>query len=187
VLHLRMPAAIPLEDEMRARMEQLAAALPAHGVEVETRELPFPLEDFAHLQETLCYWEAARILLLPGRMRLAEGLTRLLLPYVEMDVAEYAEARRRRAKYQADFAALSAPFDAVLCPAARGVAPLGLQQTGDALMSRFWTILHIPNVTVPLWRSAAGLPLAPQLLAPLGTDRELLRIAQWLHELNPVG
>src|SRR6185312_9529417 len=58
LLHLRMPKALPLEDAMRAAIDELAFALGA-----ETRELPFPLEDFAHLQETLCYWEAARILL----------------------------------------------------------------------------------------------------------------------------
>jgi len=160
---------------MRARMDGLADTLGA-----ETRELPFPLDDFAHLQETLCYWEAARILLLPGRMRLAEGLTRLLTPYVAMDVSEYAAARQRRAAYQAQFAELAAPFDAILCPAALGVAPLGLQQTGDALMSRLWTILHVPNITVPMWRSSAGLPLAPQLIGKLGEDRALLQVAQWL-------
>jgi Asp-tRNA(Asn)/Glu-tRNA(Gln) amidotransferase A subunit family amidase len=177
LLHLRMPEEVKLETDMREAMEGLARELGA-----DTRELPFALEDFAHLQETLCYWEAARILLLPGRMRLAEGLTKLLAPYVEMDVAVYAAARQRRAAYQAQFAELAAPFDAILCPAALGVAPPGLQHTGNALMSRFWTILHVPNVTVPLWRSAAGLPFAPQVVGKLGDDRALLQVAQFLFE-----
>jgi len=182
LLHVRMPGAVPLEDEMRARMDALARALP--GVDVETVELPVPLDDFAGLQPALCFWEAARILLAPGRMRLAEGLTNLLQPYLEMDIAPYAEARRKRARYQEQFTALIAGFDAVLLPAALGVAPVGLANTGDALMSRFWTPLHVPAVTVPLWR-AGGLPLAPQLLGALGADRELLQVAQWLFETNP--
>ena len=78
-----------------------------------------------------------------------------------------------------------AGFDAVLLPAALGVAPVGLGNTGDAVMSRFWTPLHVPAVTMPLWRSAEGLPLQPQLLGALGADRELMEVAQWLFETNP--
>ena len=181
VLHVRMPAAVPLEDEMRERMDALARVLPG----VETVELPVPLDDFAGLQPALCFWEAARILLAPGRLRLADGLAALLEPYLEMDIAPYSEARRKRARYQEQFAAMIAGFDAVLLPAALGVAPVGLGNTGDAVMSRFWTPLHVPAVTMPLWRSAEGLPLQPQLLGQLGADRELMEVAQWLFETNP--
>jgi Asp-tRNA(Asn)/Glu-tRNA(Gln) amidotransferase A subunit family amidase len=49
-------------------------------------------------------------------------------------------------------------------------------------MSRFWTALHGPAMTVPLWRSESGLPLGLQLLGGLGEDRALAATAQWFFE-----
>ena len=118
----------------------LAASLRDAGVEVATIDLPFPLGDFRCLQQELCYWEAARLLLAPRRMRLAPELESLLGPYLAKDMTDYAAARRRRQTYQAEFDALAAGCDAVLLPAATGVAPATLAETGDAVMSRFWTV-----------------------------------------------
>ena len=63
---------------------------------------------------------------------------------------------------------LAAACDAVLLPAATGVAPATLADTGNAVMSRFWTALHVPAISVPIWHSAEGLPLGLQLLGALG-------------------
>ena len=90
------PPELPAEDGYRDRMEEIAAALARSGMTGEVAELPFPVEDFAHLQETLCYWEAARILLAPGRIRLTDQLTTLLRPYLVMGIGPYADARARR-------------------------------------------------------------------------------------------
>jgi Asp-tRNA(Asn)/Glu-tRNA(Gln) amidotransferase A subunit family amidase len=49
-------------------------------------------------------------------------------------------------------------------------------------MSRFWTALQVPAFSVPLWRSADGMPLGLQMLAGLGKDRELASLAQWFYE-----
>jgi Asp-tRNA(Asn)/Glu-tRNA(Gln) amidotransferase A subunit family amidase len=54
--------------------------------------------------------------------------------------------------------------------------------TGDAIMSRFWTALHVPAVSVPLWLTPERLPLGLQLLGGLGTDRRLVETAQWFYE-----
>jgi Asp-tRNA(Asn)/Glu-tRNA(Gln) amidotransferase A subunit family amidase len=76
------------------------------------------------------------------------------------------------------FDALVAGYEAVLTPAATGTAPQ-LSDTGDAVMSRFWTALHVPAFAVPMWRASDGLPLGLQLLGRLGMDRGLAAIAQW--------
>ena len=178
LLLLRTPPEIPLEAPYRGLLDSLPTTLGS----IEAADLPFPSEDFAHLQEILCYWEAARILLAPNRMRLAEGLVAQLQPYLDMDLAEYVAARRRRAAYQAEFDALASGYDAILVPAATGVAPPTLAHTGDAIMSRFWTALGVPCVTVPIWRSDEGLPLGLQLIGRLGADRALMALAQWLLE-----
>ncbi len=182
VLVLRLPDWLSAGDGLRERILELADALRGTGMEVAEIDLPFPQEDFLHLQEQIGHWEASRILLAPGRLRLSKQLDGLLRPYLGVGVEEYAVARLRREQHQARFAALMSGWDAVLMPAAPGAAPAGLESTGDAMMNRFWTALHVPAITVPQWRSAEGMPLGLQIIGPLGSDRRLVKIAQWFHE-----
>jgi Asp-tRNA(Asn)/Glu-tRNA(Gln) amidotransferase A subunit family amidase len=181
LLVLRLPPEIPHDDGYRERMAELTERLRREGVGVTALDLPFALKDFTGLQRELCYWEAARILRMPKPVRPVPQLEALLAPYRDMDIARYLSARVRRQAYQAEFAALAAGCDAVLTPAATGAAP-GVGDTGDAVMSRFWTALQVPAMTVPMWSSAEGLPLGLQLLGGLGTDRALAETAQWFFE-----
>ncbi len=71
-------------------------------------------------------------------------------------------------------------FDAVLTPAAPGEAPKGLESTGNPIFCTSWTYLGTPAVTLPLLRSAAGMPLGVQLVARRDNDARLLRTARWL-------
>ena len=134
---------------------------------------------------------SGRILLAPGllargRLRLLPELVALLGPYLDSATARYAAARRRRQTYQARFDELAAGYDAVLLPAATGAAP-PVTNTGDAVMNRIWTALHVPAITVPFWRTADGMPLGLQLVAPLCADRALIETAQWFHERAATG
>jgi Asp-tRNA(Asn)/Glu-tRNA(Gln) amidotransferase A subunit family amidase len=105
----------------------------------------------------------------------------LLQPYRDMEIAPYAAACRRRLAHQTTFEILAADCDAVLMPAATGAAP-AREDTGDAVMSRFWTALHVPAMAVPFWSSRAGRPLGLQVVGRFGTDRALAAVAQWLFE-----
>jgi Asp-tRNA(Asn)/Glu-tRNA(Gln) amidotransferase A subunit family amidase len=186
VLLPNLPPELPQEDGYPQRLAALAAALRADGIVVETLALPIPAVDFRALQQEICYWEAARILLAAGRMRLLPELVALLGPYLDSDIVLYAAACRRRQAYQARFDELSTGYDAVLLPAATGAAP-PITNTGDAIMSRLWTALHVPAITVPFWRSDEGMPLGLQLVGPLGADRALVEMAQWFHERRIAG
>jgi Asp-tRNA(Asn)/Glu-tRNA(Gln) amidotransferase A subunit family amidase len=157
------------------------SALRREGVRAERLVLPFPAGDFGGLQKELCYFEAARLLLRADDPHVSEEAKSFFAPYLDVDIAAYAAAARRRLAYQGEFEALAAPYDAVLMPAAMGAAP-ARRDTGDAVMSRFWTALQVPAFSVPLWRSADGMPLGLQMLAGLGKDRELASLAQWFHE-----
>jgi Asp-tRNA(Asn)/Glu-tRNA(Gln) amidotransferase A subunit family amidase len=176
-----LPTKLSQEDCYKERLAALVLALRAEGIVVDTPELPIPTEDFRTLQQEICYWEAARILLAPGRTRVLPELVALLGPYLDSDIAGYADARRRRQRLQERVDAFAAGYDAVLSPAATGVAP-PVATTGDAVMNRIWTALHVPAISVPFWLSAEGLPLGLQLVGPLGTDRALVETAQWFHE-----
>lgn len=72
--------------------------------------------------------------------------------------------------------------DAILCPAATGPAPNGLDHTGSAIFNGLWTLCGVPAVTLPLLTSSGGLPMGVQLVAGRGNDARLLRTARWLFE-----
>ena len=71
-------------------------------------------------------------------------------------------------------------FDAIVTPAAPGEAPRGLESTGNPIFCTLWTYLGTPAVTLPLLRSAAGMPLGVQLVGRRHGDARLLRTARWL-------
>ncbi len=71
-------------------------------------------------------------------------------------------------------------YDAILTPAAPGVAPRGLDSTGNAVFCTIWTYLGTPAVTLPLLQGESGLPIGVQLVARRGNDARLLRTARWL-------
>jgi amidase len=181
LLVLRLPPQLPLADEYAARIEEASARLQGAGVQIATLDLPVPIADFHNLQKELCYWEAARTILPPCRVRPVPALEALLVRYRDSDLTNYAAARRRRQEYQAQFDSLAAEYDAVLLPAATGVAPM-ISDTGDAVMSRFWTALHVPAISLPVFCNDQGLPLGLQLLGRLGMDRSLIETSQWIFE-----
>jgi Asp-tRNA(Asn)/Glu-tRNA(Gln) amidotransferase A subunit family amidase len=71
-------------------------------------------------------------------------------------------------------------FDAILTPAAPGVAPRGLEATGNPIFCSIWTYLGTPAIVLPLMRSEEGLPLGAQLVGRRGNDARLLRTARWV-------
>ncbi len=182
LLVLLVPSDVPIGDGYPERIAELARALTWDGFAVDTVDLPFSFDDFANLQKLICYWEVARILSAPGSFAATQELKEHFAPYLDLDIAQYANARRRQISCQAQFQALADPYDAVLMPAATGAAPLTLADTGDAVLNRFWTALHVPVLSVPIWKSEHGIPLGLQVIGKLGEDRSLCEIAQWLVE-----
>lgn len=71
-------------------------------------------------------------------------------------------------------------YDAILTPAAPGVAPKGLASTGDPSFCTLWTLCGMPALSLPLLESTNVLPLGVQLVGPRSGDARLLRTARWL-------
>jgi len=70
----------------------------------------------------------------------------------------------------------------LIMPSTTDVAPLYDEGTGDPIMSRAWTLLGLPSITLPLLNQTRSLPLGIQLAARPGQDRFLLSVAQYLLE-----
>ncbi|BFV58179.1 amidase [Kitasatospora sp. CMC57] len=103
----------------------------------------------------------------------------------EIDPAAYTAALHARSRYRRRLAALTAAegIDLWATPAATGPAPVGLESTGDAVMSLPWSHAGWPALTLPAG-TVDGLPVGLQLVAPAGADEQLLR---WAAGILPGG
>ncbi|MDO9411296.1 MAG: amidase [Pseudolabrys sp.] len=70
--------------------------------------------------------------------------------------------------------------DAILTLSTRGVAPLGIEATGDPLFCSFWTLTGMPALNLPILADDEGLPIGVQLVGAPGRDEKLLRSARAL-------
>lgn len=89
-----------------------------------------------------------------------------------------SEAKRRLAKLAAVLEPILQPFDAVLGASCGIVAPLGLEATGPSDFSKFWMAFGLPQINIPLPRSAGALPVGLQVIGGFRGDSNLLRAAQ---------
>ena len=88
--------------------------------------------------------------------------------------------RDRQDQCRALLDAVFATADLLVAPGAPGVAPVGLESTGNPVFQRIWTAVGTPCLGFPaLWRDD-GLPLGLQAIARPGEDRQLLADAATL-------
>lgn len=75
---------------------------------------------------------------------------------------------------------LMADYDVLLTPSVAGEAPVGLHSTGNASFCAIWTSMHVPAVTLPLFKGPNGLPVGVQLTGKRNNDRKVFEAARWV-------
>ena len=115
-----------------------------------------------------------------GREQLSVPLRQLIERGRNYRAVDYTGAVAAIAPLNAALDYVFDEYDAILTPAAPGVAPRGLASTGNPIFCTLWTYLGTPAITLPLLQSEAGLPLGVQLVARRNNDARLLRTARWL-------
>ena len=116
-----------------------------------------------------------------GRARLSERLRTRIERGRAHPAARYLEALAQIPRLNEGFSELyEQKYDALLTPAATGVAPAGVASTGDPVFCSLWTMCGLPALSVPLMSGANGLPLGVQLVGPRHGEGRLLRTARWL-------
>ncbi|MFY9601067.1 MAG: amidase [Pseudolabrys sp.] len=101
----------------------------------------------------------------------------------KVTATEYLAAIRDARRYADGMASIFEQLaDAVITLSARGVAPLGIEATGDPVFCTLWTLTGFPSLNVPLLANADGLPIGVQLVGAPGRDERLLRTARALVE-----
>jgi Asp-tRNA(Asn)/Glu-tRNA(Gln) amidotransferase A subunit family amidase len=172
-----------LETQARETIERYLEAAAAAGARIEEASLPVPLERLVAAQQAIERAEKAHTLG-PEVDRHGDAVSAQLRAYLAeaQSVAreDYLAARRladeQRWRWHERFAA----FDAVLAPATLGVPPAGLEQVGDPLLCRPFTLLGVPALALPGAWTVDGLPVGLQLAGVLHGDRRVLAVARWL-------
>ena len=98
----------------------------------------------------------------------------------KISVIDYLFAKHQRASVSAAIEECFGRFDAILCPAALGGAPKGLESTGDPIMQTVWTFCGLPTISLPMLQLPGGLPLGVQAVGAFKDDARLLRCTRWL-------
>ena len=166
----------------RAAVESAAERLARAGAAVEEAMLPAAFEALPAAQDTIMAVDASRSLAREREQhadRLSEPLRDLLARGAATSVDDYAAAVALADRCRASLDDVFAGFDAVLTPAARGEAPVGLDSTGDPLFCRAWTLLGTPAISVPGMTGSSGMPVGMQLVGRPGADWALLGVASW--------
>jgi Asp-tRNA(Asn)/Glu-tRNA(Gln) amidotransferase A subunit family amidase len=97
----------------------------------------------------------------------------------KVTAVEYLAALRDARRYAAGLSEIFERADAIVTPAARGVAPSGLSATGDPVFCSLWTLTGMPALNLPVLTGEGGLPLGLQLVGEHGRDERLLRTARF--------
>jgi Asp-tRNA(Asn)/Glu-tRNA(Gln) amidotransferase A subunit family amidase len=94
----------------------------------------------------------------------------------------YIEAKRLAQECRTRLDALLGGIDVLLTPAAFGEAPVGMPAFAGVPLYQIWTTLHVPAVSIPVFKGPAGMPIGAQLIGKRHDDRKLFACAQWAWE-----
>ena len=114
---------------------------------------------------------------------LSQPLQDLLILGESISFEDYTAIGRHRDACLANIDDLFGDADAILAPSTLGEAPLLEEGTGDPALSRAWTLLGLPSITVPCGTGKNGLPLGLQIACRFGEDAKLLSVARWFERV----
>jgi Asp-tRNA(Asn)/Glu-tRNA(Gln) amidotransferase A subunit family amidase len=160
------------DGDVLTALAAVAGRLSDQGWAVREMAMPPAWRHLPEQQEVLMAAEVARNLhaALGDRISQISGSAQAIVARGDSCLAsEYLAARQARAEALQALEPLAAVTELVLAPSALGVAPEGLEHTGDPVMCRPWTLLGLPAANVPAWRRPDGLPVGVQLV---GTRRD---------------
>lgn len=179
---VRPPGWDSADPQLRDAFNELVEALGDQAF-----EMPLPaLFDTASEQRKLINFAEMSYHYYPYWRDAADQLGKVTRDAIEQGNAtlarDYLSARDMPKLLNAALDEMLARCDAILCPAATGPAPKGLETTGDPIFNSLWTLCGTPCISLPLLTSQERLPMGVQLIGARGNDARLMRTAQWLFD-----
>jgi len=176
---VKTPAWPQGDEEMRTAFEAFTGKL---GI-TET-PLPAEFDEILRLQQIVQFSDIARNygpIADANPDRVSAKLKEIIAEGRTFTQAQYTAARTKQNALYALLRPMLTEYDAIVTPAAQGVAPVGLASTGSPMFNGLWTYLEMPCISLPLLE-AGGLPIGVQLVGARGDDACLLRASAWLME-----
>ncbi|MCC6775189.1 MAG: amidase [Hyphomicrobiales bacterium] len=178
---VRTPVWDKADADTKAAFEELTAAL---GSAVDAVDLPETWAEAWEVQRTIMAVDMAHNLSpWVARGAVSETMSRLVAHGRAVSAVDYLAALDKARRYAESIDDIFNAYDAILTPAAPGVAPLGLDSTGDPAFCTLWTLVGLPALSLPLFTGEEGLPIGAQLIGPANRDARLLRTAAALIDL----
>jgi Asp-tRNA(Asn)/Glu-tRNA(Gln) amidotransferase A subunit family amidase len=174
-----------VDQAARAALEEAAHVLSEEGAVLRSVDLPVDFSRLGEAHAAVFGYEASRNLAHERLVHSTELTPRLrqdLAAGEGVTAARYDTAQRLAHACRRRLAELTVACDALIAPSATGEAPLGLESTGNPVMNRIWTLLHVPCVNLPFGHGSRGLPLGIQVIGPYGEDARTLAAAGWIEE-----
>ena len=207
-LTLEAPGGIQPEDAVAAAVEEAAALLSRAGHRVTRFEYPAEAdcgEAAAVIWMTAIGEEMDHFARRIGRAPAADEVEILSRTCAEQarsfGAIDYVRARRALSAATRAMAEAWAPIDYLLLPVTATTAlptgyiyrhpgPFSLDRWNEesyrfAPYTQLFNVTGQPALSLPLAHSSAGLPIGVQLVARLGADADLLRLAAWLEREHP--
>ena len=181
IAFVRTPAWDKAEPETRAAFEALVARLGDQAGEVE---LPGVFTAAWDDHRTVMAVDMAHnigALVERGGEASSKTLRDIIAEGRGVAATRYLEARDNGRRYAAGLGEIFKQYDAILTPAAPGIAPKG-EATGNPVFSSLWTLTGLPALSLPLLSGEGGMPLGVQLIGEAEDDARLMRTANWLVE-----
>jgi amidase len=173
-----------VEPTTQRLLEDAAAELARAGASVEDVTLPHEFEALEDAHRWISGFEMARNLTWEienhwneiseqfRNGRLTDGLACTYEQYVAM--------RHHMHHCRKLLLPILDRYDVLLAAAAPGEAPVGWHPVPHPWVYMVWTTMHLPSITLPLFKGPHGLPIGAQFLTRHYDDRRLFAMARWI-------
>ena len=176
----------PADESMLGALSEVAAKLSDAGAEVQTVVLPdLAVKAYEH-HMTVVAAEVARVhrdLFVEYGPSYTPKLKEIIEHGGQITESQLNAAQAHREETKIAFDRLFDRHDLLLCPAAFGPAPRGLESTGDPRMNLLWTHTGLPSLTLPASLADLRLPLGVQVVGPRAADHGLLAAGAVVEEV----
>jgi Asp-tRNA(Asn)/Glu-tRNA(Gln) amidotransferase A subunit family amidase len=178
---IKSPAWPNADADARAAFEAFAGSFGARAEVVET-QLSSNFDGSLRLQQIVQFSDIAKNygpIADANADRVSAKLKEIIAEGRTFTAADIAAAKAEAEPLYEELGPVLGYYDAILTPAAPGVALKGLGATGSPMFNALWTYLGMPCISLPLL-SIGGLPLGVQFVGGRGRDGDLLRAAKWM-------
>jgi amidase len=173
-----------LEPETRKLLEDAAQRLARQGATVEEVTLPPDFEELEDVHRWISGFEMARNLTWEFENHWSEISEAFrngrVKDGLECTYEKYVEMRNHMHHCRKLLLPILDRYDVLLAAAAEGEAPVGSHPVPHPWVYMIWTTMHVPSITLPVFKGPHGLPVGAQLIARHHDDRRLFDIARWV-------